>query len=681
MTQHNLLKLVDVLRTISDENVSFDCMKVVLDESTSQHFDQIVPERKMVDSQQGDESTTSTVTSRSAKWKKMIKFAITSHYKNTQDFTCISNIHNTLKHFNKFGQSQSITIAPIPKPSVCTHSDTTTVNVDNHNDNDFTGGKMRMQEFVFTQKVFLIESIMINIFQYLNLNKLSLCRSVCQQWLYDASNPLSVYHVDTFYIRKILDHFINWTKIDKDSVEFSWDDFEKQKTKIRLNRDRPNVKIIQCDDLYVAQSNEYSNNLAKYNIELLKYCQSLTIDVNHFAYDNNDTFYSIAPQDILKPLSNVQKLKILLSQKFESSLLCLNLSHWFEINSEKSINSVELIITAVHLTESRCDAIEAILKDLSKININNNNNDHDPDHDTDTTKFKYLLNVEHLKICTRKYIYSCDEFINWFYDIDLSMIKCLEFSVMMDKCVKKNLQDDVMFLIYDYDNKNVSSIMYDHKHINYTDYFDTRSMHYKHKSYIYELEPCCSATTWKEMNNIICEWNQFIDLIQLNKTNNNMKIEGINLVMLIDWRKGNSWMHVGTDLSKSDKLVNLIQSLYKWYNNGNIGANLFFRVSHIIDERCVQNYALFKQVRSNQVLKKQGWIKLTIKALTSVFKCHSEWEKDDFYPFDLFTESQQYKQLKLLDRVTIKLFVPIWIDMTANIVETTFCVTIQPLAT
>ena len=64
-----------------------------------------------------------------------------------------------------------------------------------------------------TQNAFAIENIVTYIFQYLDLKNVSLCRSVCQEWLDYASN-----HVDTFYLPKIIDHFIHSKGIAKYNI-------------------------------------------------------------------------------------------------------------------------------------------------------------------------------------------------------------------------------------------------------------------------------------------------------------------------------------------------------------------------------------------------------------------------------------------------------------------------------
>ena len=685
MTEHNLLKLVDVLRTISDENVSFDCMKLVLNESTSQHFDQMFP-------QQANESTTNNVTRCAKNWRKMIQFGITSHYKNTQDFDCISNTHDTLRNCNKFIESQSsISISPIPKPSVRIHNHVTQV------DNDKLT-TTEIKEFIFTEKVFLIESIMINIFQFLTLDKLSLCRSVCQQWLYDASNPLSIYHADTFYIRKMLDHFVNWKILGKDSFDDeTWKDIQKEIKRLIFREEFEEefgdnfdmmVDRVFCYNYYdvyvhvcIPQSNQYLNNLAKYNLKLLQYCQSLTIDVNHFDYHENRKFYSIVPENVLKPLSNVQTLKIIVPENFEHSLF--HLSHWIEINGKKSIKSVELAVTAEKFRDSRCTSmIQRMVKDLSQIKNNtlNSNCNNDGDHDGDKgTKVKYMLNVDHLQIYTNKHVYSCHEIVSWFENVDLSMIKSIKLNVLMDNCVKTIGSHNIKF--FGYDHIKVHPIEYVHKQIKYTGYFDTGTIIDHDQSQI-----CGSASTWQKLIDIISQWNRLIDQFNCkrekrdssncmnNNHNHNIKIEGINLLMSIDVNKGDSWMNASTNLSKSAKLVNVIQSLYNWYDSGNIGANLIFRVLHVIDKSFVENIPYFdrknacKRILVNEDLRQQGWIKLIVKALVTVFKCQNNCQIiiHHFYPFGLFSGYEQSKCIKLLDRVTIKLFAPKWVNKCNN---------------
>ena len=324
--------------------------------------------------------------------------------------------------------------------------------------------------------------------------------------------------------------------------------------------------------------------------------------------------------------------------------------------------------------------MQRIMKHLSQIK---NNVLHSNSNDGDSAKkFEYLLNVEHLQIYTKKYVYSCHEIISWFDKVDLSMIKSLKLNVLRDNCVKINTNDDIQF--FGYDNGKVLYITYNHKQIKHCGYFDTdRITDYVHKS-----ETCCSAATWQRLIDIISQWNRLIDQFNC-KIPKSKSIDGINLVMLIDVSKGDVWMNVSTDLSKSAKLVNVIQSLYNWYQSGNVGANLLFRVLHVIDQSCIKKDTYTqkssqhgpvksKKIRVNKDLRKQGWIQLIVKALTSIFKCQSDWNNNDFYPFGLFDNHEQVKCIKLLDRATVKLFAPIWVNWWENIVETTLCFTIKP---
>ena len=216
--------------------------------------------------------------------KEMIQCEIKQYYKECQDFSFVEKIYESLKQ----SRVASTSISLIPQPNT-------------------TG-------FDYTKQTLLIESIMIKIFHYLNLGDLSCCRGVCQQWLYDASNPASVYHVDTFYIRKLMEHLINWKReeqhqdIEAKMKSQSWKE-RKKIYAVFANGDLDNIRY------YTDRSNNYSNGILRYNMNIIRDCQSLTIDSTNWNYRHQPLeCYSsiIVDYKHLVPLTRLKMLKIFL---------------------------------------------------------------------------------------------------------------------------------------------------------------------------------------------------------------------------------------------------------------------------------------------------------------------------------------------------------------------------------
>ena len=264
MHEHSLLKLIDVLRTFNDDHVTISSIKKLLNESiTSEQLSDITT---IIDSNTTDLESSSALFAASLTpseddndWqinkngktvsitKQKIQSAIKIYYKQCQNFEFISNIHHTLSTMN----NAIITITAIPK-------------LRTQGTRWRPGARLKN-----TEKVCSIESIMINIFHFLDLKYLSLCRSVCHQWLYYASNPFSVYHIDTFYLRRLIQHFI-WIKATPDMVtDEVW---------------RVLSSKVVVEDIYIenVDNYEYYKNIALYNLNILNNCQSIFINTIHF---------------------------------------------------------------------------------------------------------------------------------------------------------------------------------------------------------------------------------------------------------------------------------------------------------------------------------------------------------------------------------------------------------------
>ena len=88
MADHNLLTLADVLRTIMDQRVSIHCLELALK--------QAIPQQSQIHTLPLDKTNTFQT-------RQMIQFEIKQHYKQCQDFSFITHIHQTFEDFNHFG--------------------------------------------------------------------------------------------------------------------------------------------------------------------------------------------------------------------------------------------------------------------------------------------------------------------------------------------------------------------------------------------------------------------------------------------------------------------------------------------------------------------------------------------------------------------------------------------------
>ena len=705
---HNLLQLVDILRTISDTNVPLHCLKLVIQECTTpEQYSQI---NKFCNLRLSNSTTTNcnnninTTSIDSHKTRQTIQFGIKKYYKQCQNFSFIEKIHCAIKNRCCSGKDQSITISSIPE----------------------TRASQKNTRLVFTEEAFSIESIMINIFEYLHLNELSNCRGVCQQWLYDASNTKSVYHVDTFYIRRLINYFMDW-KHEIQRVK------ETDKLQIQLKPgentciyvDKPDQRTHYYDahgqelesfvdiDIYIDKRNDYIKGIARYNLSLINNCRSLTIDASHWGKNYNELdCYSIL-NNVSSLLKKVQILQLLLPMDFQLDLLNL-----IDINKDRVLKSVKLLITHIDSWRYReKDKIQTLLRQLSWIN-----------YDTKQGINRFVLNAEKVEIYTKVKCYLIDHFMIWFDNIDLTTVKTLEFKpILWDYEIRRQAESrsrstpTLCEMFYgdhdcnkynrDYRNvdcfnarKFIDTCVAKYKwtsqseiiHVKwvkrlrmelqewYTNYYDNVLENNGTGNFGDELR--CTSTSIKQLVQDIGKWNQLMGL-----SKGVMRMYGINLVLKISFTRARFWMDVGLDLSKSKQLMKLMQLLYQWCINGNVSANIWFHIQH--EEEYISN----RRGKSKNIgavhddLKKEKWIQLIVKAVKKVF-CpqlilnydHDIQAKNEIYSHYPFENGQSFPIcVKLCDRITIKLFKPqcitefYWISSGNKAVATTLCLMIK----
>ena len=85
MSDHNLLMLVDVLRTIMDKSVSIVFLEVALKQS--------IPQLSQIHTLCSHKTNT-------CETRQMIQYEIKQHYKQFHDFSFITHIYQALKEFN-----------------------------------------------------------------------------------------------------------------------------------------------------------------------------------------------------------------------------------------------------------------------------------------------------------------------------------------------------------------------------------------------------------------------------------------------------------------------------------------------------------------------------------------------------------------------------------------------------
>ena len=723
--QHNLLQLIDVLRTIADTDVSLVHLKILVQESTTpEQYSQI--NRCMMLAQIRRRKF------RRCDARQTIQIGIKDYYKKCQDFSFITAIHQSLKNpcgldFRKnqrisvprftstisrqvcndreadeanHNTQQSITVSPIPKTRIRILTNTCGTN----------GAKL-----VFTENLFAIESIMIKIFEYLHLNELSCCRGVCQQWLYDASNAKSVYHVDTFYIRQIVAHFINWkceqrTLRDEPSLValinsqtnlnatrhasvyqqfISYQIVHAPPCQHPFHQNEREVKHYFVRFDYINGRNKYLDGIAKYNLNLLNNCQSLTVDATHWGecYNKLDC-YSII-DDLTNVFKKVRILEILLPIDFQ-----LDLSNLIKMYEDRVLKCVKLLVTHYNTSRTRTTRMQQLLRQLSS---RVNKNDSNLKQETNTNK--YILNAKRIEIYASGEDCSIDEFGDWFENVDLTTVGTIKF-----KPIASNI-DHILWrrggCVYDcgsfqmnrYEkNKFIKVIVpkYEHSKMRKTDriaeidvemvecerlanpesFGDSFEMQMSGQGYFDDRFRCIGASFVRLVNDIN-QWNQLMSL----DCKGDMKVHGINLGIKIPVEKANIWMNVGFDLSKSKRLMNMMQLLYQWHINGNVNANIWFQIQHQV---CLStNDKVSCNVHND--LKKEKWIQLIVKAVKKVF-CQLSVDdlsnENAYYPFQ---ECPSFPIcVTLCDRIAIKLFAPKRVQVChKDAIATTLCLMIK----
>ena len=293
----------------------------------------------------------------------------------------------------------SMKITPIPTPQVACNAVET--EKETPNDSSPISTTPATTSFIKTQNVFCIESMMIKIFEHLDFNQLSRCRSVCQQWLYDASNPSSVYHVDTFYIRKLIDYFFPQYVATGTGI--------RAVPQPKMNRNKPD---------------DYLIGIVRYNINLIKNCQSIMIDSAHWGHSYWDLAHYLFMRLWCKSfsLTKVQAVKIILSNDRQY----VDLSKWIDFKADLKWKFIKLT--------AGCDDTTGIRSILGQLSMIKRKTCQEADVGTSNHKRgnekKYVLNTKRLEIYATRKRYCCNDFFQWVNNIDLTTIESLKLKRM-----------------------------------------------------------------------------------------------------------------------------------------------------------------------------------------------------------------------------------------------------------
>ena len=622
MADHDLLILVDVLRTIVDKDVSIEDLKLIFEKSAP-HLTQVLAICEQEISSNSNRAL--TIDQR----KEQIQCKIKQHYKQVQDFSFILKIHQTIENGHKLDPNRSISISPIPKTLIQAIITTTDDDNDGIDDDTTPHGQTKMKRFYFSENGLSIESTMTKMFQYLNFKHLSCCRAVCQQWLYYASNPLSVYHVDTFYIRKLVDHFLDWKYGNQLNCEQSG-------TKLyRLYGDGTNC---------VCTTSKYSKNVARYNINLIKDCQSLTIDTEHWGNPHYELDCYLAILVNLPVLRKVMRLEILSSGSCNFEFW---LSRWIEINRNKRLKSVKMVFTWKGFESVVWDVLTAL--SIKKNGIN-------------------LVNTKQLEIWATESTYNgWDIIMGGFNRMDLSQVESLKLKL-------KPIANDAIYVA---DADEQSTILVTHtmsiwrpteenERMKMVKYYRRRANYDEMNKRYFKIY---NGDSLSELKGNIIKWDGLI----AKNGKGTMKVDGINIGIKVGVGKAKIWQNLDLDLSKSEKLIEVMKLLYKWYQTGNVSANTWFCVEHKIEK-----YTLTRQIHDE--LTKHKWIQLIVKALQTCSGITND--QDSFYKllFDNYNLLRNNPNcVPLVDRIIVKLFVEKRKQSGYDMVATTICVTIEAL--
>ena len=601
MSEHNLLKLIDILRTIRDDTVSIESIKqLLLISITNQQFEHIVAwchtnayhtsitqnTKRNCSSDKYVGEWTINVTLNDigtiSVTKPMIQLAIKNYYKQCQDFSFLDNIHKKL--VNGDSNRHGITITKIPKTNW-----TQLIN------NPRTAQNISAEE------------VMIMIFKCLNIKELSCCRGVCQQWLYDASNQQSVTNIDTFYLRQLIDHFI-WYK----PTEPSHNSIQNDQM---WNKIAPLIK--KHGDLYIQHKNvKYMKNIAKYNLDILKNCSSISIDTEHF-YNGSMQSHSIV--SLLKDweLEKLKTLQITLSNPYSDE------DEWFTLDFIGDRNDpLEYVKVIILDDDEDMFQIQWLLSEqLSTQTFDLQTSESDSSTETCTN----ILNVTQLEICTAEKHYTGDYLLKCCNDIDLSKLECLKFSIVFDDIVtrRESVQRTIL-QHYQYPEVQIEKIEYHRKSINNTVTIDSKNLD------VIKLQ----GSSFSDLRDKMKLWYEH------SKLKLKTEPETINLDMTISAQRGTSWVNALLDLSKSKNLIKLIQ-----YIDEQSKLQQSFKVEFQV------------QVSHREIcdLHQEKWIQLIVKAIQTVFNGDNKngENSNDFYPFD--TSQQFPKIVSLSQNVSVKL--------------------------
>ena len=247
MFQHNLLVLIDVLRTINDPDVSVNLIRSCLIESTNTALDSTLP---------------SDVNA--SRIKQTIQNVIKQHYKKCQNFTFIQSIHNALAKCVSITPVPMIKCTPIDHRPSCNTKDITKRDKIQSPVDTLIKCALNFSLRNTTETIFGIETLLIKIFQNLDFKSICNCRSVNQEWLYKGYDIASITNVKISDIGNLINYFCKQSCINSHLRDDYDDDDEKCFYKLELNIAKYNLDCLRCckniivDELNDIYTKEYS---------------------------------------------------------------------------------------------------------------------------------------------------------------------------------------------------------------------------------------------------------------------------------------------------------------------------------------------------------------------------------------------------------------------------------------
>ena len=489
-------------------------------------------------------------------------------------------------------------------------------------------------QFNAVKKVFSVQHLKIYIFHFLHFTTLLRCKCVSKQWKEDANDPAAIKYVIILpeIIKKAIGHkfkvkFTRGTS-SNDVIKVIEEKHNHWWYQHVYNNTNPKDKLM--DSIHSLRFYTYNRIMIDHNLLSIRILLPLLCESYAYDYDYGDIPVSksrIKEIYILTGLSStdhdamwhwfyvlnkicfvrLKLFKIVLARiLLDNDKEMITQKPRYEIINIKSNNSVILYSYQIHANVSNLNAYDAL---LSKHMIAQHHR-----------KTSTILNASPRIISTNDAWFD----YNW-----ISKLVC-----------PTNSKID-----YEHDNTKI----FENSKVTSRSYKDPWPVEYSFKTYdnkkSQEIYPFSywrlylhSVNRLEQLYDKITQWDNFLDknLGICNfehNLNQEMKIDAIILSLVINHdnvQRSNLWFKVSLDLNKSKLLVGCFEILYKWYKlkqtkNICVECILIFEITHVNEEviNAYRDHGLMINFARNA-----NWIKLVIKALTTVFKIEKHHNVD-----------------------------------------------------